>query len=228
VVSATTFVLLALLLTRHGAAPFDEPVATLIDGLPVPMAFWELCTFLGGWILIPIAVGFCAAVVSTGRIRLALICAAVLIVATLFTDLVKDLIARPRPVEGLESVLGYGFPSGHTLNSTATYGLIALVVWRSDLSFAIRRSAVVIGVTLPILVGLSRVALGVHFPSDVVGGWSAGITFVAIAAVTIRATGAMSRERPRIVESSRWTGRKHGRSSGPDDVTVARTPGDRR
>ena len=53
--------------------------------------------------------------------------------------------------------------------------------------------AVLVGVTLPILVGLSRIALDVHYPSDVVAGWLAGTAFVALAATLISATGAMER-----------------------------------
>ena len=53
------------------------------------------------------------------------------------------------------------------------------------------------GVTLPFLVGLSRIALGVHYPTDVLGGWLAGVAFIALAATLIRMTGAMERDLPR-------------------------------
>ena len=55
----------------------------------------------------------------------------------------------------------------------------------------------VVGVTLPFLIGLSRIALGVHYPSDVLGGWLAGIALVALAATLIRMTGAMEQDLPR-------------------------------
>ena len=91
----------------------------------------------------------------------------------------------------------YSFPSGHTLNSTVSYGLLAVVAWRSRLPLAVRRAAAVIGVTIPFLVGLSRIALGVHYPTDVLGGWLAGVAFVALGATLIRLTGAMERDLPR-------------------------------
>ena len=47
--------------------------------------------------------------------------------------------------------------------------------------------------TLPILIGLSRIALDVHYPSDVVGGWLAGVAFVVLAATLIPVTEAMER-----------------------------------
>jgi membrane-associated phospholipid phosphatase len=74
---------------------------------------------------------------------------------------------------------------------------VAVVAWRSRLPLAIRRVAVVSGVTLPFLVGLSRVALGVHYPTDVLGGWLVGVVFIALAATLIRMTGAMERDVPR-------------------------------
>ncbi len=89
---------------------------------------------------------------------------------------------------------GYSFPSGHTLNSTVTYGLLALVAWRARLAVLARRAAVAIAVVLPFLIGLSRIALGVHYPTDILGGWLAGIAFVALGATLIRLTGAMDRD----------------------------------
>ena len=58
-----------------------------------------------------------------------------------------------------------------------------------------RRGIVATGVVLSIFVGLSRIALGVHYPSDVLAGWLGGIAFVALGACLIRATGAMERDR---------------------------------
>ena len=196
--SATAFVILAVLIARRGGLAFDGPVTTAVQALPVPVGVWELITSLGGVILIPIGAAFVLAALLTGHVRLALIAALVLIAAGLFTDAVKDVIARPRPtIDPLVPAPGYSFPSGHTLNSTATYGLLALVAWRTRLPFVTRRAIVAVGVTLPVLVGLSRIALGVHYPTDVLGGWLAGVAFVALAATLIRATGAMGREKDR-------------------------------
>ena len=128
------------------------------------------------------------------RIRLALIVALILIGQTAFTHVVKEVVERPRPPwPHLVAATGYSFPSGHTTTSTVTYGLLAVVAWRSRLPVVARRVAVFAGVLLPFLVGLSRIALGVHYPSDVLGGWLAGIAFVALGATLIELTGAMDR-----------------------------------
>ena len=194
---ALAFLALAALVVRRGGLAFDEPLAAALQALPIPVGFWEACTFLGGAVLVPIGVAFVLGAALSRRIRLALIIAVALIAAALFTELVKDLVVRPRPtMDPLVTASGYSFPSGHTLNSTVTYGLLALVAWRSRLTLAIRRAAVVVGVVVPVFVGLSRIALGVHWPTDVLAGWLAGVAFVALAATLIRLTGAMEHDLP--------------------------------
>lgn len=172
--SALAFLVLGALVVRRGGFAFDQQLADALQALPIPVGFWEACTFLGGSVLVPIGVAFVLAAGVSRRIRPALI-VAVLIAAALFTELVKDYVARLRPtMDPLVTAQGYSFPSGHALNSTVTYGLLALVTWRTRLRLAVRRAAVVGGVVIPIFVGLSRIALGVHWPTDVLAGWLAG------------------------------------------------------
>ena len=188
---AIAFVVLATLVVRRGGLAFDEPFSAWLRGLPVPTWFWEACTFLGGAILVAIGFALGLAALVARRYRLVVIIAVVLIGSVLLTEAVKDLVMRQRPPDPVTATIGYSFPSGHTLNSTATYGLLAVIAWRSRLPLGIRRVAVTIGVVVPILVGLSRIALGAHWPTDVLAGWLAGTAFVALGAVLIRLTGAM-------------------------------------
>ena len=172
IVCALGFVVVAALIAQGGSLAFDVAIASVIQGLPVPRAFWEACSRAGGGTLVLVGVAFVLVAVLTRRLRLALIVAATLIAANLFVDIVKEYVARPRP-PGAALVLtsGFSFPSSHALTSTATYGLLAVVVWRSELPRRLRLIvAVLVGVALPILVGLSRIALDVHYPSDVVAG----------------------------------------------------------
>ena len=194
--SALGFMVVALLVTRRSDLAFDAWFSGVIQGLPVSMVFWEACSRAGGGTLILVGVGLVLGAILTRRPRLALIVAATLIAATFFTDLVKDYVARPRPPGAdLIPTAGFSFPSGHALNSTTTYGLLALVVWRSGLPRPVRLAVVVVvGLTLPFLIGLSRVGLDVHHPSDVLGGWLAGIAFVALAATLIAVAHAMDRD----------------------------------
>ena len=202
IAGAAGFLLLAWMVGAKGGLAFDDPVSSFVEGLPIPAGFWEACTFIGGAILIPIGVLFVLAALVSGRVRLAVIVAVVLIGGVLFTDVVKDVVARPRPPGQADPLLTFSFPSGHSLNSTVTYGLIAVAAWRGRLSVAVRRVVVAVCVALPILVGLSRIALGVHYPSDVLAGWLGGVAFVALGACLIRAADAMERDRvPWIAEA---------------------------
>ncbi len=194
---AIAFLVLGMLVVRRGGLAFDEPLATALQSLPVPVGFWEACTFLGAEILVLIGIALFLAAAVSRRVHLAIIVALVLIAGALFTEVVKELVARPRPTANpLVSAPGYSFPSGHTLNSTVTYGILALVAWRSRLSLAVRRAVLILAVILPVLIGLSRIALGVHWPTDVLAGWLAGVAFVALAATLVRLTRALERDLP--------------------------------
>ena len=95
---------------------------------------------------------------------------------------IDHAVGRPRPPEHLQLVHagGYAFPSGHTTTATIGYGL--LVVLAIALAPRTRRWAATGGVAVAIAVGVSRVYLGVHWPTDVLGGWSFGMAWLALGA----------------------------------------------
>ncbi len=101
------------------------------------------------------------------------------------STLVKHGLERARPVtEGvLSSAQGYSFPSGHTQAATVTYTAVVLVVgWQLARPGAVaRRTSAAIVVAVVAGVGLSRIYLGVHWPSDVLGGWLLGSAWVTAA-----------------------------------------------
>ena len=116
-----------------------------------------------------------------------------LIVASLGTwpleSVTKGLVARARPteVEPVVKVTGFSYPSGHSLATAAVCLTIALIV-SSHLRARATKAALVAGASaLVVLVGLSRVYLGVHYPSDVLSGISLGTSWALMlaAAVTI-------------------------------------------
>lgn len=88
----------------------------------------------------------------------------------------KSVIARPRPdvVPHLVEVSSLSFPSGHAMNSAIVYLTLAVLLSRAYAERAIRVFILGTGLTLTILIGMTRVYLGVHYPSDVLGGWMAG------------------------------------------------------
>ena len=192
VLCALAFLVIAALVVRHGSLPLDEPIADLIQGLPIPRVVWEFCSGAGGSTVAVIGVSSVVIAALVDRPRLAIILALTMLASVLFTDIVKELVERPRPPGAdLVETSGWSFPSSHALSCTTTYGLLAVVVWRTSLPRRLRLAALAAGVVVPILVGLSRVGLDVHYPSDVLAGWLAGVAFVALAATLITVTAAM-------------------------------------
>jgi membrane-associated phospholipid phosphatase len=92
-------------------------------------------------------------------------------------ELQKILSFRPRPGVSphLVAVETYSFPSGHAANSMITYLAIALLVPVAQRNRAI---AIGLGLAMALQIGISRVMLGVHWPTDVLGGWAFGLLWI--------------------------------------------------
>ena len=86
----------------------------------------------------------------------------------------KSLFARDRPLDQVVQATGYSFPSGHAFAATVFYGMLVYLAFRLTKSQGVRALAVALGVAVIGAVGVSRVYLNVHYPTDVVGGWLAG------------------------------------------------------
>ena len=96
----------------------------------------------------------------------------------LLVMLMKDYFARLRPEEHLRlvEVQSDSFPSGHSANPMVAYLPMALLLFHDEKH---RRIAAAFAISLALLSGLSRPMLGVHWPSDVIAGWSFGLLWVA-------------------------------------------------
>ena len=97
-------------------------------------------------------------------------------------SLLKDFFGRPRPaiVEYLSVPNSASFPSGHAANSTIVYILIALALFKLVPGRYARFSLICCALILAVLIGTSRIVLGVHWPSDVLGGWIFGLSWYCL------------------------------------------------
>lgn len=99
--------------------------------------------------------------------------------AGLANVILKGIFARSRPsiFTPLVHETSYSFPSGHAMVSAAFVCVLMIVFWHTRFRYL----AVIGGFALTFLIGLSRVYLGVHYPSDIVAGWSVGLIWAVLA-----------------------------------------------
>jgi membrane-associated phospholipid phosphatase len=139
---------------------------------------------LGEWYVIG-GVGLCAALWLAQGIILAVATSAVA------TALIKILVHRARPDAYFQAYTetSYSFPSAHAAMSFAFYGFLAWMVWHSRAPRMARGAAAVLLAVLILLIGFSRLYLGIHYPSDVLAGYALGapcLWFAVWTAKTLR------------------------------------------
>ena len=137
-----------------------------------------------GWFGLPLWLGILVTTGSLfvflkGRRRLAAYLVVTVVGGSLVDTAVKLLVNRPRPVvdHPLDTAFGTSFPSGHSMASTLTYGALVLA-FLPVLSRRHRIAAVVAATVVVLMIGCSRLLLGVHFLSDVIGGYVLGLAWL--------------------------------------------------
>lgn len=189
---------LAMLLL--GRRPLDASIyqALYVGGRPALILVARIFTFLGEPTVL-VGAGFLIAAWlwhrARGRFAIGLLL--VILVGRGLSEVQKYWIARARPTfePHLVIVKTSSFPSGHATSSMIFYLTLALALTPTD---RWRRPATACAVLLSLLIGTSRVMLGVHWPSDVIGGWSFGMLWVLVALRPAeRLFGADSRSAPK-------------------------------
>ena len=172
---------LAMLVYGGPDEAWDRQVfAEIHGGTEQSVIRWAgLVTQLGGWIPLTVIGIAAVAFLAVKRRRRAALLLVMLFVGRMAVELHKLLTGTPRPPIAGEVLVdaSLSFPSGHAANSMITYVAVALLVPVAQRNRAI---AVVLAISLSIVIGLSRIVIGVHWPSDVIGGWAFGLLWVVI------------------------------------------------
>jgi undecaprenyl-diphosphatase len=161
----------ALLMAFRVPGHPDTPIgpAWLIEGARDASA-------LGGYTVLTILVTvvFAYLIIVKQRANAVLLVSAV-VSGTILSNVLKAVFDRPRPeLTGIVEVFTPSFPSGHSLVSAVTYLTLAAILAAGTKSMALRIFYVVLAGCLTLLIGITRVYLGVHFPTDVFAGWCLG------------------------------------------------------
>jgi undecaprenyl-diphosphatase len=182
-------IVLGLWIQARGTPAFDEPLVRLLGPLRGHPRIWLTVTNLGDWPA-RVTIGLAAAGwLWWHRARLgAGVLLATVVVQTLTNSGLKAVFARARPevFDHLDYTWDKSFPSGHSAQNACLWLLIVLLI---------DRRLALIGVPVVVAIGLSRIVLGVHWPSDVIGGWALGAGFALIGSdVSRRVAGAAGGE----------------------------------
>jgi undecaprenyl-diphosphatase len=171
-VSVVLFLGLALALSNHVVFPFDQPIlawARTFDGTP---GIWNAFSQSANFPLIAIGVGLVLWLIWSQRYREAIVVVVMLVAVTAGSEAVKELTARPRPSGNGDGIPGvvYSFPSGHILECMTILGTIVIRVWRTTANLLVRWVLALAVAVEVVLVGVARMALNEHYPSDLLGG----------------------------------------------------------
>lgn len=184
--------LLGLFVTSDAASSlrssFDLPLLRFFEDArsETLTSLMRAITFVGGtpMIMLLLLGGALLSYVLERTTRWSIFFVSVLALAPQSSALLKELVGRPRPtLSPLYEIASDAFPSGHATNSAAALGAVAMfVALRSKTPWIVWGLA---GVVV-LAVGVTRVYLGVHWPTDVIAGWLLGAAWVGACALLIR------------------------------------------
>lgn len=171
-----------------GISSFDDAVYRFISGFISDnmTRLMKFFTFLGsGWTItfLAVLVPFLIFVLKKKEYyRSGLVISANIALGALFNQLLKLLLHRPRPdLMRMIEISGYSFPSGHAMNSMIFFGFFAYLLVKNGRHWSRYMFAGAIGLMI-LLIGLSRIYLGVHYASDVLAGFLVGFGWLVPAA----------------------------------------------
>jgi undecaprenyl-diphosphatase len=130
-------------------------------------------------VIIMVVLGY---LLARGNVQRAIVTFAAVSLGYALSAVLKSIFSRSRPdiVTHLVDVNSASFPSGHAMNSAVVYLTLAALLAQAEKDRKVRLYVLACGLSLTGLVGLSRVYLGVHWPTDVVAGWSVGATWAFV------------------------------------------------
>ena len=192
VVSVWVFVAIANHVTGGRAQPIDErlmralrvagDLSQPIGPAWLPGAVRDITALGSAPVLVMFVLAVAGALVARRQQHAVLLLLAATVGGSLLNNALKGLFGRPRPDSALHltDVQSMSFPSGHAMESAIIYLTLAALLARLVQTRTLRLYFLAVAALLTLFVGLSRVYLGVHYPSDVLAGWTAGLAWALL------------------------------------------------
>lgn len=174
-ISGIGFVAIAQAINTDSVKYFDLPIIQFVQGMETPFLTSLLTTFTwigSGFGVTPITLGICFVLFFKYNERQQSILFAFSIVSTiLLNEGLKRVFTRSRPdLYKLMEAGGFSFPSGHTMMAVSLYAMIVYVTWPHTKNGRQRFLLVATASLFAFLIMVSRIYVGVHYPSDIMGG----------------------------------------------------------
>jgi undecaprenyl-diphosphatase len=172
------FIILSNLVEAEQLIVFDEVVIEVVQGLEAKgltsaMMFFTFIGSLKFIVFLTIPIFLFLFYVLKHRLEI-LVFLSVVYITPILNRLLKLYFQRARPdFNTLIEIGGYSFPSGHAMNAFSFYSILAFLLWRHVPTRMGGIAVIFISTLMIFAIGLSRVYLGVHYPSDIIGGFLA-------------------------------------------------------
>lgn len=177
------FFLMAYLITTDQPPAFDTSIREWVYSIrnPALTAVLKVITYMGNWQTITLLCIVLLLIPKT-RFQYGVPVSISAIFITLLNKVIKMIFQRPRPDEAFRLIQegGYSFTSGHSITSMVVFGLLIYLV-RKYVKDRKKADILTVFLGIPwIFIGLSRIYMGVHYPSDVLAGWALGAAILVI------------------------------------------------
>jgi Membrane-associated phospholipid phosphatase len=170
------FLILAFIINRKQIHGFDNWLIGLVTRLysPTSTAVMKGFTFVGSGLCVTLlALLILFLLLKIGYRWELIFYIGVIAGSGLLNMLLKAIFQRERPdIQRIVQASGYSFPSGHSMAAFTLYGITIYFLWKHARSDWLRVTIVTVGIIMILMIGISRIYLGVHYPSDVVGGYA--------------------------------------------------------
>ena len=181
ILSIIAFSLLALGVHLNKFQIFDASVHDIVRKIsfPVVEGFWLVITNLASPLFVLAFLVVLLIIIRNKKFGLLLFFNTINIF--LLNQILKAIFSRPRPFDlMLIEETGYSFPSGHAMLALAFYGFLIYIIWQLNLSKKFKKILTAILIIIIPLIGLSRIYLGVHYPSDILGGFTIALAYLIV------------------------------------------------